>query len=133
MPPRQCDPSPDAHNVVELHIDNDQCEARFLWDWDGISVFPNCAGPLFRGRVRNNTVNVTYYAHFIGNRGTPRTIQLDPGLDEVRNAAWLAQRGLDSYSDLSSFSIDTSPNTPSLSELRANIPNWVYSTTSLDE
>jgi hypothetical protein len=130
MPKGVCDPSPDAHNVVEMDIENGACQARFLWDWDGVSVFPECAGPLFRARVRNNTANVTYYAHFIGRKGTPRTVDITPGMDETRNAAWLAQRGLDEYSDLASFTIDRNPDAPTVAVMRANLAAWRHGTTS---
>ena len=103
-----CDPAPEPYNVMEMSEGGGDMLVRILWSWDGISVWPQCAGPIVSGRIWN-TGTRTWYAHFIGRRGQPRTIAIPPGTDVTRDATWLAQRGIQTLADLDGFLINDTP------------------------
>lgn len=85
--------------------------------WDGVSVRtgPNgCFGTLNTLAVVNTT-GVTMYAHFVGKRGTPRTVSIAPGFDNRANPLTqpqLGNQGFNDSTDLEGLRITNSPADP---------------------
>jgi hypothetical protein len=103
-----CDPSPEPYNVLEQARGNAEIFVSVRWTWDGVSVYPNCAGPLLNARLQN-VGSRTWYAHFLGRKGTPQSVPVPPGTDVTASAAFLAGHGLATLADLDGFHIDLDP------------------------
>lgn len=75
-----------------------------------------CIGPFVQGgagdawaiRAANNS-QTTYYAHFTGKRGTPRTITMPPGFNQEYTVAQVNSQGFLDNTDLDELSITTVP------------------------
>lgn len=87
------------------------------WNWDGVSVYPNCDGPLVDGgsgqdrwavRVVNPTAN-TYYAHTENKEGEWKTWTLNPGQTVTVTATQAANNGYALYSDFYDLTLTTTP------------------------
>lgn len=111
MPKGNCNPAPELHNEVVLAADNGRVWISVLWDWDGASVYPDCAGPLFNAHAVS-TSPTTWYAHYKGQSGTPRTVAIPPGTDVIITKAQLTANGLKTYADISGVSITNSATIP---------------------
>lgn len=119
MPTGTCDPATrgDAFNSGELAIEQSEAFPRgavllsYRYGWDGVSVMPDCVGPLLRVRVENFTA-ATYYGHFKGRRGTWRRVTLNP--NEARNIGQqaLTNAGFTDNTDLEALYITQDPNPP---------------------
>ena len=120
MPIGTCDPASrgDAYNSGELAIDNGNVTIEYRYGWDGTSTRETgCVGPFVQGtgagnrwalRAVNNS-QITYWAHFTGKRGTPRTIQMDPGFNQTYTVTQLNNNGFLDNTDLDELSITTTP------------------------
>jgi hypothetical protein len=82
------------------------------YGWDGVSVFPDCDGPLLGAHVTNVTPDQTWYAVFPRPRrpkAPPIVITITPGFDTTYTAQQLAAVGLATITDLAAFDITQTP------------------------
>lgn len=129
MPAGTCDPASrgDAYNSAALSIDNGAVTVEYRFGWDGVSTRETgCVGPLVAGPVGDrwamrvtNTTTTTYYAHFLGRRGRPRVVTLDPETTRTWLPAALRVAGFEDSSDAQGMLITRSPETPSEMARRA--------------
>lgn len=94
-----CDPASrgEQYNIVEYDIDG-VVFTTIRWDWDGVSVRPNCDGPLVDARLRNDS-DFTYYCNLPGKKKGLRNIEIPPHSDTTYTAQQMKQAGLDTYQD----------------------------------
>ena len=114
MPVGTCDPASrgDTWNSGQLTIDGGAVTVDYRYGWDGVSVRPDCVGPLNRVRVTNTTTDVTYYAHFKGRRGQPKVLEIPPGFVNTYNSGQLSSRGFEDNTDLEGLLITRSATPP---------------------
>jgi hypothetical protein len=94
---KSCVPTPpETHNVQEISKGNGAVLFRVLWDWDGTSVFPDCAGPVFSIQVRNTDV-VDWYAHLPNKTRGTTVVAIPAGTNQTFTGNPLRQLGLDNY------------------------------------
>lgn len=88
------------------------------WDWDGVSVYPDCDGPLVNGTGGGNTWAVratnptdsTWYVHTIRARdGQAMTYSIVPGQTVTLTANQAAANGYDSIKDWLNLTLTTTP------------------------
>lgn len=103
-----CDPSPDPFNEVTLTKGNGTVTIDTRWTWDGVSVYPECDGPIIRIRV-TNTGQQTWYAHVQRRRGGTRAVAIEPGADRSYTGAQLAQVGIETIQDLDELTLTLVP------------------------
>lgn len=103
-----CDPAPDPYNIQRMTKGNDTVLIEIRYGWDGVSVYPECAGPIIRIRV-TNTGDETWYAHVEGRKGQPRTIAIEPGAARNYTGAQLASVGIETLDDLAGLSLTRTP------------------------
>lgn len=102
MPIGTCDPASrgEAHNELAMAVANGQVLLSGLWDWDGVSVRPNCDGPIVSLRTRNISQN-TWWATLPNKKKAPLWVQLDPGTDvTITQKGQLNNLGIVNYTDL---------------------------------
>jgi hypothetical protein len=106
MPIGTCDPATrgDAFNSVTLEKPLPNGSGSVLADvhygWDGISVRPDCDGPVLFLRTRN-TGTQTAWAPLPNKKKPPLWVQIDPGTDVTITAqGQLNNLGLTKYSDV---------------------------------
>ena len=117
MPAGTCDPASrgDEWNEGAYSVplaDGGVVSVTYQYGWDGVSVRPNCNGPLNSLSVQNTSTTLSGYAHFKGRRGHPRVIEIPPGFSRTFNQRQLSQRGIEDYSDLDNFYLTDSPDPP---------------------
>ena len=103
-----CDPAPDPYNIQSQTKANGEISIEIRYGWDGVSVFPNCAGPILRVRVTNTGVQ-TWYAHLEGRKGKPVTIAIPPGTARNYSGTQLAQVGLVTLDDITDLTLTLTP------------------------
>ncbi len=106
MPIGTCDPATrgQAYNAVTLEKPAPNGSGSVLIDihfgWDGVSVRPNCNGPVSYLRARN-TSNMSAWALLPMKKRGSKWVQADPGTDVTTTAAGqLSNLGLSSYQDV---------------------------------
>lgn len=104
----QCNPAPDPYNVTQMTKGNGAVFIELGYGWDGVSVFPDCHGPLVGARVTNSG-DTTWYAHLQGQRGQPRTVAILPHATRTYSAAQLSSVGLDTVDDIAGLLLNTTP------------------------
>lgn len=107
MPKGSCNPAPAQFNVVETVKGSGDVIVTVRWSWDGVSVFPNCAGPVFDAHVRNVGA-VTWYAHFARRQGGFRTVAIAPADDRTVTQAQLNAVGLVTVADVQAVRLSRS-------------------------
>lgn len=112
MPAGTCDPASrgEQWNTDEMAVDNGNVVVTIRWDWDGVSVRPDCDGPLIDVHVVNHSL-VTYYANLPGKKKGARNIAIPPGTDTTYSRNQLRQVGLDNYVDVVGVQLHTDPLT----------------------
>lgn len=117
MPIGTCDPASrgDTFNSGAMEIGPILVEYRY--GWDGVSVRPDCVGPLQRLRVTNQSPfgvwpAATWYVHMKGRRGQPKVFELPPGFTDTFNQTQLTNRGFVDNTDLEDLLITDSPTPP---------------------
>lgn len=119
MPAGTCDPASrgDPYNSQTLSMGNGAVTAEIRYGWDGVSVLPDCDGPLVNGsgtgnvwaiRVTNND-SVSWWVHTIGKRGQPHNTEFTPGSVTTFTKNQAANNGYDSISDFDELTLTTSP------------------------
>lgn len=106
-----CDPSPDPYNIQQQTKANGEVLIWIAYGWDGVSVYPDCQGPLVGARVQNtNQVGGTvWYAHLEGKKNHPITVAIQPGPAATYSAAQLAAVGLSTVDDIAGLTLTQSP------------------------
>lgn len=105
----QCDPAPDPYNVQQMSKGNGQVFIEIGYGWDGVSVWPACAGPLVGARVSNTSATTTWYAHLQGRKGQPVTVAIAPNSARTYSASQLSSVGLTTLEDLSDLTLSLVP------------------------
>lgn len=105
----QCDPAPAAFNSQTMALANGEITVDIRYGWDGVSVFPDCQGPIIRIRVQNLSQVTTWYAHVEGKRGQPQTIAIPPGDTSIYSGQALANHGITTLDDIANLTIDQNP------------------------
>jgi hypothetical protein len=122
MPTGTCDPASrgNTFNTTIMAVANGKVEIIIRWGWDGVSVLPDCEGPLVNGtgggnvwavQVTNNDT-ASWWVHTVGKRGQPRNVEFTPGSVTKFTKTQASNNGYDSYSDFSSLVLDQDPNPP---------------------
>lgn len=104
----QCDPAPEPYNVQSMTKGNGTVMIEARYGWDGVSVWPECAGPILRIRVTNSGTE-TWYAHLVGRRGQPRTIEIPPGTARNYSGSQLTNVGIETLDDLAELTLTRTP------------------------
>lgn len=123
MPTGTCDPASrgQTFNTTIMARGNGKVEIVIRWGWDGVSVLPECEGPLVNGTgpVENrwavqvtNSDTTSWWVHTVGKRGQPRDYEFAAGSVTKFTRAQAANNGYDSYSDFSALTLDQDPNPP---------------------
>jgi len=106
MPSGTCDPASrgEASNQLTVEVPNPNGSGAVLIDirygWDGVSVRPNCEGPVLSLRTRNLS-NSTAWANLPNKKRGNTWVQIDPGTDVTVNAqGQLNNLGLSNLSDV---------------------------------
>lgn len=111
MPIGTCDPATrgEAYNEVALEYPlpnrSGSVLAEIRYEWDGVSVRPDCDGPIIYLRTRN-TGTQTAWALMPMKRKPPKWVQIDPGTDiTITSTGQFKQLGLDNISDVGAINI----------------------------
>lgn len=116
MPAGTCDPASRGQTWNEGEMvqgtQPNHCSVRYRYGWDGVSVRPDCVGPLNRVQLQNFSTSLTWYAHFKGRRGQPRRLDMPPGFVATFNSGQLSSRGFTDNTDLETLYITLDPNPP---------------------
>lgn len=107
MPIGTCDPATrgEASNEETLQRGTVLITVRF--GWDGVSVRPDCVGPILSVRVFNATGNPSWWYKTVGKRGQPRSYEIPPGTNVTFNAGQASSRGYDTNQDF--YGLELSP------------------------
>jgi hypothetical protein len=103
-----CDPSPELFNEVTLTKGNGTVTVDVRWTWDGVSIYPNCAGPVIQVHY-TNTGQQTWYAHLPRKTRGVTTVEILPGADQVVSGAALATAGLDTLASIQGLTLSLTP------------------------
>jgi len=112
--PQTCDPTAFGlqFHTGEIAYFDGEVSVAYEWDWDGVSVVPECNGPLRRIRGQNRSTGSTYYAWFQGRNGFVRSLALPPGFDGALTRAQLVAAGYANKSDVEGLTITDTPVSP---------------------
>lgn len=106
-----CDPATRGQATNATTLQSGLAFVDIIWSWDGVSVQPNCDGPLVSVHGVNADT-VSHWLHFQGRKGQPKTIELTPGFNVTLTAAQMKQRGFDSFADTVGVQLTDSASTP---------------------
>lgn len=113
MPEGTCDPATRGAAYNEMIQMEGPVTIYARYGWDGVSVKPDCDGPVSLIRGTNASTTETWYVHFKGRKGTWRAVPLAPGeTREVTANNQLRQLGLADASDLEGIYITRSQTPP---------------------
>jgi hypothetical protein len=117
MPIGTCDPATrgQTNNMAEVDFTfDDQVLVKLiiLFGWDGVSVKPNCDGPLTSIQGINLSATATYYGWFLSKSGTARSITMPPGFNQTIINPQLRNQGFRNYSDTDGIDVTDSPISP---------------------
>lgn len=98
MPHGTCDPSPNAFHTTVLAKDNARVIFTVRWSWDGVSIYPDCAGPIQDVRLQNKGPNLWRLS--LPNSQFLKTRDVPPGTDRTFSGAQLAGIGLITVADI---------------------------------
>lgn len=105
----QCNPAPDPYNVQQQGKGDGDVLVWIAYGWDGVSIYPDCHGPLVGARTQNTSPTVTWYVHLLGRRGQPVTVAIPPNSTRTYSATQLSNVGLDSVDDISDLTLTKTP------------------------
>jgi hypothetical protein len=105
MPTRTCNPADWGATWAVGRLGIGPILLEWEAGWDGVSVWPECNGPLHSLHVLNTSTTDTWYAHFKGKRGQPKVIDIPPSTDRTFNQGQLGSRGFQDASDLGDLQI----------------------------
>lgn len=108
MPKGSCDPSPDPYNQMTLTKGDGTVTVDVRYGWDGVSVYPNCAGPVLQIRYVN-TGTVTWYARLPRKTRGQTWVTIPLGTDQTVTGNALRQAGLDTIDAIADLVLTTTP------------------------
>lgn len=110
MPVQSCDPTQRGQGEIhnQVRIESGPVLIDSLWDWDGVSVWRDCNGPLVSVRLRN-TGSIIWYANLPGKKQGNKWFEIPPGTDQTFNSNQLHNAGLDTYTDLLGVGLSGTP------------------------
>jgi hypothetical protein len=96
--------NPGGVNVMSLTV-GDNVSVAITWLWDGVSVWPACDGPIMSLHAVNG--GAVPYVVRTPRAGKPggRTYTLQPGGDVTLSGSTLANRGIESLSQVLDLTI----------------------------
>lgn len=114
MPAGTCDPATRGAAFNEFEVDwfGGAVLVRGRYGWDGVSVKPDCDGPLTQITGINTTPATTYFAWFKGKDGTARSITMAPGFNQTITNPQLRNQGFRNYSDVDGITVTESNVSP---------------------
>lgn len=86
-----------ALEAIEYDIEQ-ECFVTIRFDWDGVSSWPDCDGPLVSARLRNTSDNI-YYCNLPAKKKGLRNLEIPPHSDVTYTAQQMKQVGLDTRLD----------------------------------
>lgn len=98
-----CDPAPEPHHTVELAKGDGQVSVTIHAGWDGLSVWPNCVGPIVDMRLRN--VGTDTWILNLPNGRKLKNNPIEPGTDVTLTGAQLENLGVRTIADLEDFTL----------------------------
>jgi hypothetical protein len=112
VPVQSCNPADRGHTynsvAMELPIADGRVLAECRADWDGVSQWPDCDGPVFHLRVRN-TASVVAYALEPGKKKGEKWVEIPPGTDTLIGPGQRNQLGLENLADVRGVAISANP------------------------
>lgn len=93
-----CDPGPGNYNETVLSKDNGRATITIRSTWDGVSVWPDCDGPIVDVTFRNTSPHAWLLSFPAGRAAKTRT--LASGANRVWTGAQLTTIGLLTASDV---------------------------------
>lgn len=119
-PVHSCDPGPGNFNVTELSKDNGRATITIRSTWDGVSVWPNCDGPIVDITFRNTSA----YTHIVTfpNGRAAKTRSMAPGVNRVLSGSQLTTAGLVALADTYGFSMIAPDDLTSFNDAGADDP-----------
>lgn len=106
MPKGVCDPSPAPTNTLNLAVLDGLVSVTVESEWDGISVYPNCDGPVVSVRIRNLTDGSVSAMLPNARRASGRVYTAQPGLDMTITApGTLKSFGYETIQDMGDLTI----------------------------
>lgn len=118
MPGGTCDPASRGREYDEFVQMQGPVTIYGEYGWDGVSVRPDCDGPVSLLRGTNESPDEMWYVHFQGTSNTWRTLELQPNSVREIIQPELTTLGLANASDLSGLYITQSPNPPQVTFAR---------------
>lgn len=97
----QCDPGPGQFNLQTLG--DSEIVVTVRYGWDGVSLFPDCDGPIQDVRLQNVGTRTRTLSIPAGRKLKSRDIL--PGTDVTFTGAQLAQIGLETAADLADMTL----------------------------
>lgn len=101
MPQGTCDPGLSLFNETVLSKDNGRVTITIRWSWDGVSVWPDCTGPIVAVAMRSTSPRA-WLAGFPAGRAA-KTRVVTAGMSRVFTGAQLTTIGLVSIADVAEF------------------------------
>jgi hypothetical protein len=99
---------PLGYNVITLTKGNGTVTVDVRWTWDGVSVWPECDGPVVQVHY-TNTGTETWYAHLPRKTRGVTDVAITPGEDQVVSGNALRQAGLDTLGTILGLTLNQSP------------------------
>lgn len=117
MPAGTCDPASVGLTEWSGAQQVGPCLIEYTYGWDGVSVRPDCIGPLTEVVVTNQSpIGVwpaaTWYVHLKGRRGSPKVLDIAPGTVDRIPRGQLVSRGIIDNTDLEGMRLTDSPTPP---------------------
>jgi len=115
MPGGTCDPASRGLDHDEFVQMKGPVTVYGEYGWDGVSVRPDCNGPVSLLRATNTSTEDTWYAHFQGRNLSWSTLTLLPEtVREITDPVELEQLGMANSADLEGLNISQSPTPPQI-------------------
>lgn len=103
-----CGLATEATVALDMAEDEDRCHLTLLFQWDGVSVFPNCRGHLESLALRN-WHDEPWEAVFDRGGDDIVTFPMDANSDVTIDAVMLAARGLADLPDIGGVTLRPQP------------------------
>lgn len=93
-----CNPSPDTFNTEIIAKGNGLVIITMNYGWDGVSVFPNCAGPIISARIQN--MGPDTWMLRLPNGKQSKNNPVVPGTDATLTGSQLTALGVTQLADI---------------------------------
>lgn len=93
------------YNTIELAAAEGLVVITVLWDWDGVSVWPNFAGTVISVRVRNAT-QVAWVASLPKKNKGQKSVTIPAGTDVTYSGSALNSGGLNLLANVESITLN---------------------------